>query len=321
MSMTAISVVIPVHNEAESLPTLLDELDRVFAGGVLGEAEYVLVDDGSRDGTWSVIRELSHENPRVRAIRFRRNFGKAAALTAGFQAARGTFVFTLDGDLQDDPAEIPRFLAKLDEGFDVVSGWKKTRHDPWHKVYPSRVFNGLVSGLTGCQLHDHNCGFKVYRREVLDEVGIYGELHRFVPVLAHARGFRVSEIVVRHRARRYGSSKYGISRFVKGLLDLLTVRFLTRFSQRPLHVLGAWGLGMLVLGAAGMLYLAVLWVQGDRPIGTRPLLIYSAALLGVGTQLVSLGILAELVTSYNIRAEDTYSIAETLEAPRNVSED
>jgi hypothetical protein len=168
----------------------------------------------------------------------------------------------------------------------------------------------MVSGLTGCRLHDHNCGFKVYRREVLSEVGIYGELHRFVPVLAHARGFRVGEIEVHHRARRFGVSKYGVTRFLKGLLDLLTVRFLTRFGQRPLHVLGGVGLGMLVLGALGLLYLAVVWVAGGGPIGMRPLLFYSSTLLGVGTQLVSLGILAELVTSYSIRAEDTYSIAE-----------
>jgi hypothetical protein len=176
--------------------------------------------------------------------------------------------------------------------------------------------------MTGCRLHDHNCGFKAYRHEVLLEVGIYGELHRFVPVLAHARGFRVSEIVVAHRARRFGSSNYGITRFIKGLLDLLTVRFLTRFSQRPLHVMGATGLVLFVLGMAGLLYLALVWLNPEqRPIGNRPLLVYSASLLIVGTQLISLGILAELVTSYNIRAEDTYSIAETLEARKDVKVD
>jgi len=315
MTMNMISIVIPIHNESESLPALLDELDRVCAGGALGPVEYVLVDDGSRDGSWGVIQRLADQNPRVRAIRFRRNFGKAAALTAGFQTALGTVVFTLDADLQDDPVEIPRFLAKLNEGFDVISGWKQTRHDPWHKVYPSRVFNWMVSTLTGCALHDHNCGFKAYRHEVLLEVGIYGELHRFVPVLAHAKGFKVGELVVRHRARKFGASNYGFTRFIKGLLDLVTVRFLTRFGQRPLHALGATGLVLLFLGVAGMLYLAVSWLDSvNRPIGNRPLLIYSASLLIVGMQLVSLGILAELVTSYNIRAEDTYSIAETLEA-------
>ena len=309
------SVVVPVLNEQDSLATLHAELARVFDAAGLGPVEFLFVDDGSRDGSWAAVRALAAADPRVRGIRFRRNFGKAAALTAGFQAARGDVVFTLDGDLQDDPAEVPRFLEALNEGFDVVSGWKRTRHDPWHKVGPSRVFNWLVSYLTGCHLHDHNCGFKAYRRAVLEEVGIYGELHRFVPVLAHAKGFRVGEVVVRHRPRRFGRSKYGVARFVKGLLDIVTVRFLTRFSQRPLHVLGALGLVLLLIGGLGLLYLAIEWLDPrNRPIGDRPLLIYSAALLGVGTQLITLGILAELITSYNIQPRDTYSIAETLEA-------
>ncbi len=308
-----ISVVIPVRDEAESLAELHGELSAAFAGAARGPVEFIFVDDGSRDRSWNVITALSENDPRVSAIRFRRNFGKAAALTAAFQSAGGGLVFTLDGDLQDDPAEIPRFLDRLDEGYDVVSGWKKTRHDPWHKVYPSRVFNWLVSRLTGCHLHDHNCGFKLYRRDVLREIGLYGELHRFIPVLAHARGFRVSEVEVRHRRRRHGSSKYGVSRFIKGFLDLLTVRFLTRFRERPLHILGGVGLSLLGLGAVGMISLAVLWLDpANRPIGTRPLLFYSIALLLVGLQLVTLGILAELVTSYNIRTEDVYSVAERI---------
>ena len=307
--LVMISVVVPVHNEEESLTALHGELAAVFADGAHGPAEFLFVDDGSRDGSWRVLTELARNDPRVGAIRFRRNFGKAAALMAGFQAARGEVVFTLDGDLQDDPAEIPRFLAELDRGYDVISGWKKTRHDPWHKVYPSRVFNWMVSHLTGCHLHDHNCGFKLYRRAVLDEVGIYGELHRFIPVLAHARGFRVGEVVVQHRPRRHGTSKYGVSRLVKGFLDLLTVRFLTRFSQRPLHVLGGIGLALLGIGGLGMLYLAIVWLDPHHePIGTRPLLFYSGAFVSVGMQLLSLGILAELVTAYNIRPEDTYSV-------------
>jgi len=308
-----ISIIVPVHNEEQSLSALHGELDAVFAGGALGPAEFIFVDDGSRDGSWNVLAGLCQRDSRVKAIRFRRNFGKAAALVAAFQAAGGDLVFTLDADLQDDPAEIPRFLAKLEGGHDVISGWKKTRHDPWHKVYPSRVFNWMVSSLTGCRLHDHNCGFKLYKSAVLKEVGIYGELHRFIPVLAHARGFRVAEVEVHHRARRHGVSNYGFSRFLKGFLDLLTVRFLTRFSQRPLHVLGGIGLALFGLGGLGMVYLAVLWLDPkNRPIGDRPLLLYSFANLVVGAQLVSLGILAELVTAYNIRAEDTYSIAETI---------
>jgi glycosyltransferase involved in cell wall biosynthesis len=311
-----ISVVIPVHNEEESLATLHGELDAVFAEGKRGPVEIIFVDDGSADGSWAAISALARRDIRVQAIRFRRNFGKAAALTAGFQAARGDLVFTLDGDLQDDPAEIPRFLTELEKGYDVVSGWKKTRHDPWHKVYPSRVFNWMVSRVSGCRLHDHNCGFKLYRRHVLREIDIYGELHRFIPVLAYARGFKVGEVEVRHRRRRHGASKYGFSRFFKGFLDLLTVRFLTRFSQRPLHVLGGVGLSLFAVGSMGMLYLAVIWLdERNRPIGERPLLFYSFALLVVGLQLLSLGILAELVTAYNFKAENTYSIAETIPAP------
>ncbi len=310
-----ISVVIPVFNEENSLAALHSELDAAFADGRWGPVEFVFVDDGSRDGSWAVLTALAGGDRRVLAIRFRRNFGKAAALTAGFQAARGEMVFTLDGDLQDDPAEIPRFLAALDSGYDVVSGWKKTRHDPWHKVYPSRVFNWMVSRVSGCRLHDHNCGFKLYRSEVLREVGVYGELHRFIPVLAHARGFRVTEVEVHHRGRRHGVSKYGVWRFYKGFLDLLTVRFLTRFRQSPLHVLGGPGVALLGMGSVGMLYLAVLWLDAaNRPIGSRPLLFYSIAFLLVGTQLLSLGILGELVTAYNIRGEDTYSVSETVPA-------
>lgn len=314
-----ISVVIPVYNEAESLVELHGQLDAVFASAAMGPVEFLFVDDGGRDGSWGVIADLARRDPRVRAIRFRRNFGKASALTAGFQAAKGDRVFTLDADLQDDPAEIPAFLRRLDDqGLDVVSGWKKTRHDPWHKVYPSRVFNAMVSRLTGCELHDHNCGFKLYRGEVLREVGIYGELHRFVPALAHARGFRVGEMEVNHRPRVHGRSKYGVARFAKGFLDLLTVVFLTRFRQRPLHVLGGSGLLLSALGFLGLLYLAGVWVGNfwvvnPKPIGVRPLLFYSIALLIVGVQLFSLGILAELVTAYGIRKADTFSVAETIE--------
>ena len=247
-----ISVVIPVYNEEESLAALHGELDgrvprrRLRAGRVHLR--------GRRQPRRLVARcstDLAARDPRVRAIRFRRNFGKAAALTAGFQAARGERIFTLDADLQDDPAEIPRFLARLDEGFDVVSGWKKTRHDPWHKVFPSRVFNWMVSTLTGCRLHDHNCGFKVYRREVRargrrSTASCTGSSRSWRMPAGSASARSRSH----HRPRRFGASKYGVSRFLKGFLDLLTVRFLTRFRQRPLHVLGGTGLVLLAPGRA-----------------------------------------------------------------------
>ena len=249
-----LSIVIPVYNEDESLQLLHAELDAVASqhGYAL---DIIMVDDGSTDGSWREIQRLSDADPRVRGLRFRRNFGKAAALSAGFELARGELVFTLDADLQDDPKEIPRFLEKMESDLDVVSGWKQVRHDPWHKVGPSRVFNWMVSRLTGVALHDHNCGFKCYRREIFDEVRLYGELHRFVPVLAAARGYRVGEIVVEHRQRQHGRSKYGVTRILKGFLDLLTVKFLTGFGQRPQHVLGTVGMLFFFLGGMGMLLL------------------------------------------------------------------
>jgi len=310
-----LSVVVPVKDERENVAELHRQL--VAALESTGRSHEILwIDDGSRDGSWEVIAGLVAGDPtgRVRAVRLRRNFGKAAALTAGFQKARGRLIFTLDGDLQDDPAEIPRFLEAIDAngGLDLVSGWKKTRHDPWHKVYPSLVFNAMVSRLSGCQLHDHNCGFKLYRVEILREIRIYGELHRFVPALAYARGFRVGELAVNHRPRTHGRSKYGVERFVKGFLDLLTVWFVTGFRQRPLHILGPLGLLFLATGVFGLTWLALEWLAGVRPIGTRPFLSYSAVSLSIGAQLLSLGVLAELLTFYQHRPSDAYSIAQSL---------
>ena len=310
-----ISFVIPVYNEEESLAILHGEIANHCR--TTGQPfEIVFVDDGSKDGSWPLVRKLAESDPRVRGIRFRRNFGKAAALSAGFSAAKGDVIFTLDADLQDDPAEVPHFLKVLEAGSDVVSGWKKIRHDPWHKTMPSRVFNGLVSWLTGVRLHDHNCGFKCYRAEIFKEVRLYGELHRFIPVLAAARGFRVDEVVVNHRPRKFGHSKYGVRRFIKGFLDLLTVKFLTGFGQRPQHMLGSIGLLSFLAGNLGLLYLAVAWVvrlwQPDwfPPLHERPLLVYSAAALLLGAQMMSIGFLAELITAYMSRDQDSYSIAE-----------
>jgi len=320
-----LSIVVPVYNEEESLETLYRELEAVCRAQEY-QAEMILVDDGSTDGSWAVICRLADKDRRVRGIRFRRNFGKAAALNAGFEQARGELIMTLDADLQDDPAEIPNFLARMDEGFDVVSGWKKVRHDPWHKVIPSRVFNWLVSRTTGVQLHDHNCGMKCYRREIFDEVRLYGELHRFVPVLAAARGFRVGELAIHHRPRRFGRSKYGMTRFVKGFLDLLTVKFLTGFGQRPQHVLGTIGLISFVLGALGLTYLAAYWLVaqlwpelGLLPLHQRPAVIYSVGLLLLGGQLMSIGFLGELIIAYQGRQLQPYSIAQTTDEAKDPS--
>ncbi|MGB9689669.1 glycosyltransferase family 2 protein [Thermogutta sp.] len=313
-----LSIVIPLLNEAQSLRQLYAEITAVCGAEGL-DAEIIFVDDGSTDGSWEVIRELAAADPRVRGLRFRRNFGKAAALTAGFSRATKPRVMTLDADLQDDPREIPRFLAELEKGWDLVSGWKKVRHDPWHKVWPSRVFNWLLGKMSGVYLHDHNCGMKCYRREVLDEIHIYGELHRFIPVLAAARGFRVTEIPIHHRPRQFGKSKYGAARFVKGFLDLLTVKFLTGFGLRPQHFLGTFGLISFALGGFILVILAAEWffsrvIPGAEVVNLRdrPLVIYSVALLLLGAQLISVGFLAELLTAYHVKQERTYSLAEEI---------
>lgn len=311
-----LSVVVPLFNEAESLASLHAELAEMAQRHDY-DIEILFIDDGSTDRSWQEVQRLAEWDPRVRGIRFRRNFGKAAALSAGFAAARGEQIVTIDADLQDDPREIPNLLATIDEGFDVVSGWKQVRHDPWHKVVVSRLFNRTVGLLTGVRLHDHNCGLKCYRREVLAEVRLYGELHRFVPVLAAARGFRVGEVAVRHRPRKFGRSKYGMRRFVRGFLDLLTVKFLTGFGQRPQHLLGAVGLAFFLLGGAGVAYLAGYWVvqewQGNDPkLHERPALIYAVGSLLFGAQLMSMGFLAELIVAYRGGGADAqaYSVAE-----------
>ena len=310
-----LSAVIPVLNEAESLAALYGELSEVAREHGY-DLEIVFVDDGSTDGSWQEIERLAAADVRVKGLRFRRNFGKAAALAAGFRHVQGALVFTLDGDLQDDPQAIPLFLVAMEKGLDVASGWKRVRHDPWHKVLPSRVFNFLVSWLTGVWLHDHNCGMKCYRAPIFHEVRLYGELHRFIPVLAAARGYTVGEIEINHRPRRFGHSKYGVRRFVKGFLDLLTVKFLTGFGQRPQHLLGTIGLVSFAAGVLGMAYLSVTWLinlaqpGAFLPLHERPLLIYSVAALLLGAQMMSIGFLAELITAYQGRDENSYSIAD-----------
>jgi glycosyltransferase involved in cell wall biosynthesis len=290
-----ISVVVPVHDEERSVALLHEELQAALEP--LGhEWEVLFVDDGSTDGTFAALMRLHTREPAVRIVRLRRNFGKATALAAGFAEAAGDVIVTIDGDLQDDPAEVPRLLAKLDEGFDLVSGWKTRRRDPWRRRLLSRIFNGVTSRVSGLRLHDLNCGLKAYRAEVLRGLRLYGELHRFIPVLAHYRGFRVAEIPVNHRAREHGRSRYGVERYLRGFFDLLTVTFMGRYRYRPLHLFGTVGLALGLVGFALLAYLTVLKATGEA-IGGRPLLTLGVLLLVVGIQLFSLGLVGELVTS------------------------
>lgn len=308
-----LSIVIPVFNEQDSLDELLVRIETVATKHKY-DLDVLLIDDGSSDKSWSKIQELSKRYPWARGVRLRRNFGKAAALAAGFERAKGQRVITMDADLQDDPNEIPNLLAELEAGYDVVSGWKKVRHDPWHKVLPSRVFNSMISWLTGVQLHDHNCGLKGYRREVLSEVLLYGEMHRFIPVLAASRGFRVSEIVIEHHARKHGKSKYGFERFVKGFLDLMTVYFLTGYGNRPQHLLGTTGMASFLAGGLGLMLLSFMWVisrltpMADVHLHEKAIFYYCIVALLLGVQLISMGFLAELITAQNRPMRKPYSI-------------
>jgi len=292
-----ISVVVPVHDEERSVALLYEEIQAAL--DPLDEPwEAVFVDDGSTDGTFAALTRLHAHTDNTRVVRLRRNFGKAAALAAGFAQAQGETVVTIDGDLQDDPAEIPRLLAKLDEGFDLVSGWKAKRRDPLRRRVLSRVFNSVTGRVSGLRLHDMNCGLKAYRAEVVRGVRIYGELHRFLPVLAHYRGYRVAELPVNHRPRPHGRSRYGLERYVRGFLDLLTVSFMGRYRHRPLHLFGGLGLVLGALGTALLAYLTVLKTMGEA-IGHRPLLTLGVLLVVVGLQFFSLGLISELITSHN----------------------
>jgi dolichol-phosphate mannosyltransferase len=292
-----ISVVVPVHNEERSIGLLHEELQAAL--DPLGEEwEAVYVDDGSTDESFSALTRLHAREDNVRVVRLRRNFGKAAALAAGFAQAAGERVVTIDGDLQDDPSEIPQLLAKLEEGFDVVSGWKTRRRDPLSRRLPSKLFNWVAGWMSGLRLHDMNCGLKAYRAEVVHNLVLYGELHRFIPVLAHEQGYRVAELPVNHRPREHGRSRYGMERYLRGFLDLLTVSFMGRYRHRPLHLFG--GLGLL-LGGSGvvlLIYLTIVKLTGHA-IGQRPLLTLGVLLVVVGMQFFTLGLISEMITSHH----------------------
>ena len=324
-----LSLVIPLYNEAESLERLYQEISEVVEANHY-DCEIIFVDDGSTDQSWRTIEKLASNDPRVHGIQFRRNFGKAAALQAGFRAATGEIVVTLDADLQDDPREIPDFLRQLEEGnLDVISGWKQRRHDPWHKVFPSRIFNGMVSLMTGVKLHDHNCGMKCYHREVFDNIALYGERHRFIPVLAAAQGYKVGEKVITHRARQFGHSKYGFTRTIKGFLDLLTVWFQTRYGQRPQHFLGTVGLCLILLGmmtycleVCKAFHMWYHFPQAFEQTNTVFLTVsafmmallspYLLATVWIGVLFIALGCVAELFVARTIQPDKCYSVKKQL---------
>lgn len=288
-----VSVIVPVFNEAESIRPLVEKLTAAL--GARGEPyEILFVDDGSTDRTFLEIAGARERDPVVRAIRFRRNFGKSAALAAGFHEVTGDIVVTIDGDLQDEPAEIPNLIARLDEGYDLVSGWKLKRRDPLSKRLPSRLYNLTTRRLSGLDIHDFNCGLKAYRREVTDTIAVYGELHRYIPALAHWAGFRVTELPVTHHPRPHGRSKFGTSRYLNGLLDLLGVMFLNSSERSPLHLFGRIGLWTGAAGALICLVFLVQWVLGS-PLRVRPLMLFGVALILLGVQFVSMGFLGELI--------------------------
>jgi dolichol-phosphate mannosyltransferase len=292
-----LSVVVPLLNEEPTVAQLYRELQAALESTNF-DWEVVFVDDGSTDGSYRELVLLHAAHLNVRVVRLRRNFGKAAALAAGIEVAAGDVIVTMDGDLQDDPAEIPNLVAKLDEGFDVVSGWKCDRRDPFVRRFVSRIYNTATRVATGVKLHDMNCGLKVYRAEVFEHVRLYGERHRFVPVLAHHLGFSVAELPVNHRSRMNGHSRFGIERYLRAPFDLLTIVFMGRYRHRPLHLFGGLGVIASVAGVAVLGYLTVLKLGGTG-IGNRPLLLLGVLLVVVGIQLLSLGLIGEMLTSHH----------------------
>jgi len=301
---------IPVYNECGNISALHQNLTAVMTKAGLNY-EILFVDDGSNDGSTEEIEGLAKNDGRVRAIILRRNFGKSTALSIGFREVRGASVITMDGDQQDDPEEIPAFLRKLDEGFDLVSGWKRKRNDPITKTLPSRIWNWMTARASGVKLHDFNCGFKAYRQDVVKTVRVYGEMHRYIPVLADRLGFSIGEMPVRHHARSIGQSKYGGARFINGTLDLLTVMFLGTSRKNPLHVFGRIGIALLTIGSLICAYMFGVWIV-ESALRVRPLLIGGVILIILGIQFISLGLIAEMVVSTN-RDDEEHMISRKLQ--------
>jgi glycosyltransferase involved in cell wall biosynthesis len=316
-----ISMVVPIYNEEQSIPHLYEELD-----GVLQQLErpyeVVIIDDGSRDDSFKLLRDIHEENPRWRVIQFRRNFGQTAAMQAGFDAARGDIIITIDADLQNDPRDIPMLLQTMEEGdYDIVSGWRKDRQEPFFsRRLPSMLANGLISKTTGVSLHDYGCSLKAYRAEVVKNVRLYGELHRFIPAIASHVGVRVTEVPVNDRRRQFGQSKYGIGRTFRVMLDLVTVLFLLNYFQRPIHIFGSTGLAMTVIGIGISLYLSVFKLITGADIGDRPLLLMGVLLIIVGVQMLSIGLVAEMQmrTYYEAQGAHAYYVRRELTAEEKI---
>lgn len=313
LSDVELSIVIPVHNEEKNVEELHEKLIKVLSS-LKKNHEIIFVDDGSTDNTFEVLRNLynSQHDGVLKVIRFRRNFGKSAALSAGFKLADGNIIITMDGDLQDDPTEIPNFIEKRNEDYDLIVGWKFNRKDPLSKKIPSKIFNKLTSTLSGLSLHDFDCGFKTYRKEVVKNLRIYGELHRYIPALVHWMGYRVGEIKVKHHPRRFGKTKYGASRLIKGFLDLITVTFLTQYTKRPLHLFGVLGLSSSFVSFILGLYLLYVKYGLGLKIGDRPLLLLVILLVILGIQLISIGLLGEMIVSTTKQPKEGYNIKEIL---------
>jgi len=305
-----VTVVVPLYNEEDSLVELSVALKKVL-DSLKCTWEVLFIDDGSTDKSYQKLQEINKINSRFKCLKFKRNYGKSSALQEGFKAAKGDYVITMDADLQDDPEEIPALIAKLNEGYDLVSGWKKVRHDPFIKKHTSKIFNGVTSKMVGLKLHDYNCGLKGYVRDVVKNVKVYGEMHRYIPALAHLSGFKVTEIAVTHHERKYGKTKYGLSRFFNGLFDLITVLFTTKYIKRPLHLFGFIGVLSFLAGTGILLYLTILKFVEATPISGRPLFFVGILMAIVGVQFFSIGLIGEMITKTTVE-NDNVIIDKTL---------